>query len=492
MKPLRLLTAMSLLFGCGHQMTSVAPASVAAEEAGFFPLPSSLARDPKQLPIPPLDFKVVSPQRVVLDNGLTVYLLPDRASPLVQLEALIYAGSVDDPPEKVGLADLTVGLMASGGAGGLNADALDERLERVAADGFSNAGEELSSVSLNLRSQDLELLLPTFASMVQAPRFQADRLESLRTRYLEAVRRRTDSAEGLAGRGVKKAVYGSSSPMAREATGGTLRRIARADLVDFHRERITPAATALLVSGDFDSEKVLSRLKTLFGEWKGRPHPARPEPAKAPLSRRIFWIPKESPQAKIRLGGRGFERRSKREYAIRVLNSAMSGFGVGRIYKEVRDRRGLAYSATAIASPGPEGGLLLASVDTRPEQTGAAIDATLEQLRKAATVEPPTPPEIATAQDMSLNSFAFRFDSASKIVRERAILDFFGYPDDYLDHFREEMAAVQPSEVAEAARSLYELGSLQIVVVGPPSVLPLLEKLGPVTRVDDVERWSGG
>src|SRR6185503_12110837 len=138
-----------------------------------------------------------------------------------------------------------------------------------------------------------------------------------------------------------------------------------------------------------------------------------------------IFIPKQTPQVKIRIGGPGYKRLDPAEYPMRVVSTALGSFGVGRLYKEVRDERGLAYSAYCYAGSGPTTGAFIAGFDTKPESTEKAIEVALPILEgKDGAL---TKPELATAVDMSVNSFAFRFDSAAKIAWERAVLDLLGF-----------------------------------------------------------------
>ncbi len=162
---------------------------------------------------------------------------------------------------------------------------------------------------------------------------------------------------------------------------------------------------------------------------------------------------------------------------------------MGRLYKEVRDARGLAYSAYASVSPGPTSGMFLAGADTKPATAGKAIEAILQILEQTAGPKPISLPEISLAADMSVNSFAFRFDAPEKIVREKAVFDLFGYPEDYLDTFRAKIAKVDPAAAVQAAKQVLRLDELQIVVVGPPEAVGDLSAFGPVTRITDVEAF---
>jgi zinc protease len=457
---------------------------------GYFPLPEPLAKDPAKLEIPPLDFEVKRPERVTLENGITLYLLADRTVPIVSVNALVFGGGAEEPAEKLGLADFAFGLLASGGAGKRSAEELDELLEFHAANAGGGSGVELSSFGLNLRSQDLPTLFPVFADMLLRPRYQKDRFEVAIARSIEAVRRRPDSPDGLAARALAKAIHGKDSPFAREPTERTLKAITVADLKAFRERLVTPASTTFLVSGDFDREALLKLFRQQFGGWKGGPRLARRFPPAGKLERRVIFVPKELAQTKLRIGGHGFQRLDPDEFAIRVMNTALGGgLGAGRLYREIREAKGLAYSAYSVAAPGPTVGMFYAGADTQPPRTAQALEAMLATLDEVRGAKALTVPEVSVASDMYLNAFAFRFDSASKIVNEKAVFDLFNYPDDYLDTFRENVARVDAEAVAKAANRLLDPASFQIVVVGPRSLEKELARFGPVTVIEDVEAF---
>ncbi len=348
---------------------------------GYFPLPKALSADPTKLEIPTLDFEVLAPERVVLDNGLQIYLLADRTVPMLTVSALVWGGGFDEPADKLGVSDFAFGLLASAGAGKRTAEELDELLEFHAANAGGGSGGETSSFGIDLRSGDVDTLFPVFADMLLRPRFQKDRFEIAIARAIEGVRRRPDSPDGLAGRALVKAIYGKDSVFAREPTEQTLRAIRISDLEAFRKKILSPKSTVLLVSGDFDREKLLGLVKTHLGGWRGGERIVRSYPPSAPLSRRVVFVPKEVAQTKIRIGGYGFQRRSPEEFALRVLNTALGGgLGAGRLYREIREAKGLAYSAYSVVAPGPTRGLFYAGADTRPEQTADAIAAMLSTL----------------------------------------------------------------------------------------------------------------
>ena len=461
---------------------------LSADGAGYFPLPKALKVKPEGIKPKPFDLDIKKPEKVKLANGLQLYLVEDHAAPLTSVRALVQVGSHDDPAAKLGLAEVLFEVMSSGGAGDKNADQLDELLEQQAADLFASAGDELSSVTLAMRAQDVEKLLPIFADVLMRPRLQADRFEVAVNRLLENVRRRTDRPEGLAARALQKAIFGPTSLIARESTPATLKAVKAEDLKALHARAFGPVTTSLLVTGDFDKAKVVEQLTALFGGWKGGQPPKRDYGPMPKLERRVIFVPKQAAQVKVRIGGLGYARLDPKEYAMRIVSTSLGSFGVGRLYKEIRDERGLAYSAWCAAHSGPTTGTFTAGFDTRPESTAAAIELGLPILE--AKDGPLTKAELAAGADMAVNSFAFRFDSASKIAWERAVLDVYGYPDDYLADFRANIAKVDEAAAKAAREALAQGGQFQIVVVGPEGKVGELSKFGPVTTITDVEAWK--
>jgi len=450
-------------------------------------LPPALAVDPTKLPAAPLALTLRKPETLALANGVTVYLVEDHTTPLVLLRAILPFGSVDEPADKLGLASLTAELLTEGGAGALSAEALDELLEFHAADASSGATDEYATVSLSVRAADLAKLFPVFADVLQRPRFDAKRFEVARASALESIRRREDRPDAVASRALNKAVFGPDSPLAREPLQKHLEAISLADVKRFFAAACSPRGTRLVITGDFDAAMVKALLSLHVAGWKGAAPPARTWPTPPALTRRVILVPRNVPQVKIRVGTWGFARQSPDEYALRLVNTALGSFGVGRLYKEIRDERGLAYSAYSVVSPGPTTGLFLAGFDTRPEQAVEALKLGLHVLDGVGAGEPLSQGELDTAAEMSLNAFVFRFDTAARIGFERALYDAFGYAPDYLERYRERTQAVTLAQANAAARRYSK--DLQIVVVGPASLEAALTTLGPVTVISDVERF---
>src|SRR5438105_1487762 len=151
----------------------------------FLPLlaaPAALAanavdsRDPRSMTFEPVKIPTPNAERVVLDNGIVVYLLPDIELPLVTVSAMIRTGSIYEPPEKIGLAELTGVVMRTGGTDRMSADQVDETLEYLAANVSGGIGQERGGATLDIMEKDFPNGLAIVAHLLPHPAFEAGKM----------------------------------------------------------------------------------------------------------------------------------------------------------------------------------------------------------------------------------------------------------------------------------------------------------------------------
>lgn len=475
---------------CSSAARRPAPASprLSDGDPSWFWLPEVLRQRPDGLPAEPLAFEVPAPVIEALPGGLKLYVLEDHSVPLVHVRALVSLGSLEDPEGKAGLTAVLLASMRAGGAGSLGPEALDDALERSAMLLEAGTSDELSEVALDVRAADLERGLGLFFDVLRRPRLEAQAVESVLRRAREAVRRRRDDPADMATRALLRALWGERGP-ARETTEASLSRIARADLVALHERAFAPGATRLLVTGDFDPALVRAAAARLSASWPTRASPLRALPAPpAPKPRRVILLARGTAQAKVRIGQLGPARHGPDEDRLRLLDAVLGGApGASRLYNEIRDRRGLAYDVGSSVALGPSGGVVLVAADTRPEATREVLEKALEVVEGVRGESPVRAEELALAKDSFVNSFAFRFDTASKAAYERAVHDALGYPPGYLATERDRILAITPEAITSAARAALRPESMQIVVVGDPAQVGDLSIFGPVRVITEVE-----
>jgi zinc protease len=432
----------------------------------------SLLGDPRAMRFDPVTFMIPDVERVVLKNGIIVYLLPDPELPLATVSAMIRTGAVYEPPEKVGLAALTGTVMRTGGTARMTGDQIDEELEFLAANVAIGIGSESGTASLDLLKKDLERGLVIFADMLRTPAFEPAKVELAKRQALEAIRRRPDSPAGIAAREFRKLLYGAEHPLGRESTVETVSRITREDLVAFHRRFLTPNDLILGVSGDFEKPPMLDALRKTFGDWKPQPvtlpaiAPVTASPA-AGISRSVNILRRDLTQTHLRVGHLSVKEDDPDFFALALLDDILGGNSfTSRLFRDVRSRQGLAYSVGSRLVPGNLGpGVFLLHALTKGSSTHQALASMLDHMERLRQ-EPVTDEELQFAKDAFLNSFVFSFADAGQIVGRLIALEYFGLPRDFLQRFRDSVVKVTKEDLLHVARRHLHPERVIILAVG--------------------------
>lgn len=440
--------------------------------------------DPRKLTFPPLDFTIPKSERVTLSNGMVVYLLEDHELPLVNVTAYIRTGSIYEPEELAGLAGITGAVLRSGGTVSLSPEELDAELEFMASGVESGIGDDLGNVSMYTLKKNLDRTMSLFAEVIIAPAFSDARFELARKNTLEAIRRQNDDPKGIAGREIRRSLY-AGHPLGRVATSETVQRIGRDDMIAFYKRFYRPQGMILAVSGDFDSAEMKSRLEKLFGGWRpaGEPLPAVAEPLPTPR-REVLFAQKQVSQSVVRMGHLGVEKNNPDQYAIRVMDYILGGGFTSRLTQEIRSNQGLAYHAGSRFDIGRRfPGLFIAETETKAASTARAISL-MDEIIAGMTKEPVSTEELLLAKESIINSFIFGFAKADSVVNQQARLEFYGFPDGYLESFRANIARVTRDDVLRVSRKYLRPDLLSVMVVGDGKKFDKpLTTFGPVREI---------
>jgi zinc protease len=448
---------LTLLAGCATTRGAGAAPEGAAQQASI---------DPRKLSFPPLKFQLPKSERVQLKNGMVVYLLQDHELPIVSLTALLNAGSIYEPPDKVGLAALTGSVLRSGGTVKTPPDLLDRELEFMASSIESSINADHATVSLSTLAKNLDRTLTLFTEVMTEPAFDPARVNLAKSHAVESIRRQNDDPKEIAGRELNLAVY-RGHPLGRIPTLASVAAITREDMIAFQHRYFYPANTILAVSGDFDREKLLQSLETLFGSWPNRAasFPEVPNP-KEDLSPEVLHVQKEVNQSVIRMGHLGIDKNNPDLYAIRVMDYILGGGFTSRLTREIRSNQGLAYNVDCYFDIGRRfRGPFIAETETKSETTARAITL-LRSIIEGMTQTEVSEVELKLAKDAIINSFIFGFARSDVVVNQQARLAFYGYPAGYLENYRDNIARVTREDVLRVARKYLQPESMKLVVVG--------------------------
>jgi predicted Zn-dependent peptidase len=430
--------------------------------------PAELLVHPGRMAFPELTFRPPRSKRRVLANGMVLHVMEDHELPLVHVRATVRTGAYLEPDARLGLADICGAVMRTGGTRSMDGDALDEELEFMAGSVETWIGEESGGATLSVLRKDMDRGLALFADVLMNPAFAPDKLELKKGQVIEAIRRRNDQPGAITQREWRRKVY-AGHPFGRISTIATVRSITRADLVEFHRRTFFPRNILLAASGDFEESDLVAKLERAFSGWKDRDEkiPAAPE-VPLVLERSLEYIRKDVPQANIRIGHLGVTKADPDWHALEVMDAILGGNGfVSRLMREVRSNRGLAYSVGSAVTGGRSRGVILASLSTKSKSCVEALSLVIS-IMDSMREKPPTEEELRVAKESLINSFVFQFTSAWGTVTQAADLEYLGLPPDWLETYRDRIAAIAGADVHRVAGRHLHPGKARILVVGKP------------------------
>jgi predicted Zn-dependent peptidase/outer membrane lipoprotein-sorting protein len=440
-----------------------------------------LVYPPLNQPQPPV------PERVELENGMIVYLLEDHELPIIDISLRVRTGSIYEPADKVGLADITGTVMRTGGTVGKTGDELDEILENLAASVEVGIGLSSGTGSMSVLKEDIDIGLSILADVLMNPAFREDKIELAKVQHRSAISRRNDDAQSIAAIEFPKLIHGADSPYARTTEYDTVNSITRAHLVGFHQKYFRPNNIILGVLGDFDSQVMLDKIREAFKEWESAAIEF-PEKPKIPenFEQKIALVTKDDVnQTNIRMGHVGWLR-SNDDYAALVVTCQILGIGFSsRLTNRIRVEQGLAYDVGNNYGAGYDvPGTFLIYCGTKSEATVTAISAILEEVERMRTEEV-TDVELAQAIDGFMNSSVFDYDTKGKILGRAVRYAYYGYPQDFVEALMARIRTVTKADIKRVATEYLHPDKFTLLAVGKAGDFDQpLSTLGDVVEVD--------
>jgi zinc protease len=442
----------------------------------------------EKIPVPKLhEFKPQEPKRILLKNGIVVFLQEDHELPFVSGSVLIPAGARDESAAKTGLVELYGQAWRTSGTAKMDGDALDDLLEAKAAHIETGGGEESTTLAWDSLKGDADQVFSLALDLLLHPKFNAEKLQLAQQQLATGIVRRNDDESEIASREAVKLVYGPNSPYTRQPELATIGAVTVDDLKAWH-DRTIGGKLIVGISGDFDPVAMEAKLRAAFeGLPPVKAAPARHDVFAGPKPGISFIDKEDVNQSDVEIVGLGTDRRNPDVPTLALMNDILGGGFSSRLVQKVRTELGLAYEVSggygfAYDHPATFRVIVLT-------KSASTVDATKAALGEIAglTTKPFTQEELERAKDNILNSFLFRYDSREKVLSERERLEFYGYPADYLETYEAALKKVTLADLNAAAKKYIHPDQLAVLVVGNgPEIKPGLDelKLGSVQSID--------
>ena len=406
-------------------------------------------------------------EKVVSPAGIEAWLVREQTVPLVSLNYAFHGGSSQDEAEKSGAANLAADLLDEG-AGDLDGNTFHERLESHAIELSFRVGRDEFRGSLRALNEHREEAFDLLRLALTAPRFDADAIERVRGQELSSLRRDTTNPNDLASRSWWQTAF-PGHPYGRESKGAleTVPRITADDMRDYVRRVFARNELTISIVGDVDAKTAGELIDRAFAGLPAK-NDLKPVATASPrgLGRRIV-INVDVPQAVVTFGGQGIARNDPDFMAAYIVNHILGGGSFSsRLYKEVREKRGLAYGVSDSLMWFKRAAVVIGGTATRADRTGDAL-AIIELETKRMAENGPTADEMAAAKSFLKGAYALLLDSSSKIAAQLTQIQLDNLGIDYIQRRGAMIDAVTVADAKRVAKRLYG-GGMLVTVAGRP------------------------
>lgn len=434
--------------------------------AGIFPVAALVSAAFIAIAMPVYAVEI---RKVVSEKGIVAWFVPDKSVPLIAMSfAFRNAGSATDPDGKEGLAEMASSLLDEG-AGDLKSQDFQRALEDIAAQLSFGAGRDSFSGRLRTLSAERGKAFNLLRLALNAPRFDDKPVERVRSQILASLRQSVENPRRISGQLWSKTVFaGHPYSKLSDGTDKTVAGLTAKDLKSFVHERFSRNRLIIGVVGDISEQELKSRLDSVFGDL----------PATGPKFDISETIPKGAgktlivrkpiPQSVVILGHAGIKRDDPDWYTALLVTRVFGGGGLSsRLYEEIREKRGLAYSVYAYLSPMEHSGLIAGGVATQNARAAESIAVIRAEWKKLAE-KGITAKELATAKTYLNGSFPLRLGSSRGIANMLVGIQVSDLGMDYIEKRPSIINAITLKEANRVAGRLFRADDLTVVIVGDP------------------------
>jgi zinc protease len=410
-------------------------------------------------------------ERVVSPGGIEAWLVRETSVPLVAMEFAFRGGASQDPADKPGVAYMAASSLDEG-AGDLDAKAFQQVIERNAISLSFRANRDDFRGSLKVLSDRKDAGFDLLRLALTQPRFDQEPVERIRAQMLTALKRETTSPSDIGSRLWWRTAF-PDHPYGRP-TNGTLEsvpNIQRDDLKAFTGRVLARDNLKVGVVGDIDAKELGLVLDRIFGAL-----PAKAELSSIPDTKlasvgRTLEVELDVPQTVVSFGGIGIARKDPDYIPAFMVNHILGGGSFSsRLYREVREKRGLAYSVYSYLLPLDATSLFMGGTQTRTDKSKEAVGLIEEEIKRLAQ-SGPSEDELDKTKSYLKGSYALNFDTSTKIAAQLVQLQVDELGMDYWERRNGLIDAVTLEDVRRVAKRLLD-GGVLVTVVGRSQPIP--------------------
>ncbi len=440
-------------------------------------------------PGPPRPFEFPTAAEKTLPNGLRVFVVTDHKEPALAARLLIMsAGTIKDPADRPGVAEMTANLLTQG-TEKRSAKDIADAIDFVGGSLSASAGKDGTTVTLDVVRRDLDLGLDLMSDVVLHPSFRAEELERQRQQLLSSLTVQYSDPQYLASAVFSRVVYGNSPyGLPGEGTPETVQKLNRDQLAEFQHSNYAPNQSFLAFAGDITPEQAFAAAEKYFGAWEKKDVSSTVPVLPGPLSGRHFWLidKPDAVQTQIRVGKLGIRRGDPNYIPVEVMNRIFGGGYNSLLNTEVRVKKGLTYGAYSQFAPHLYTGAFFVGTFTRTDATVEATKLVVDLLSQMSTGGV-TPPQLNFARDYLAGVYPIQSETAEQVADRVLTVAIYRLPPDYNRTYPDKIRSVTSEQVGEMAKRYLSTADLDVILVGnAASFRDALKKEFPQAAYDEI------
>jgi predicted Zn-dependent peptidase len=399
-----------------------------------------------------------------LPNGLRIITEPMPSLRSVAVGCWIDTGTRDENPKEAGVSHFLEHLLFKGSEK-LSAREVNETLDAIGAESNAFTSKETTCYWTRLLDQDLPVGLDVLAEIIQRPAFRINEIDSERQVVIEEINMNEDDPTDVVFENFSTAVF-AGHPLEEPVLGTreSIRGMTRDEIHGYWRRRYGAGSMVFAAAGSVDHEEVVEMVAERFGDWDGVT--VEHEYSSVVLESRVNVTRRETEQAHLILGGQGLPRNDERRWAFEVLNHVMGSGMSSRLFREVREERGLAYAVYGFKLSYADNGAWGVHVGTTPHQTDTALSVIRAELAKVIE-EGITSEELERAKGSMRGGLALALEDANSRMVRLGRDELAGMPHLSVDERLEKLEAVDLDQVRAIAADLFGSPTRVLGAVGP-------------------------
>ncbi len=415
-----------------------------------------------------LPARAVEVQRVVSPGAIEAWLVEDHSNPIISLSLAFRGAAALDPAGREGLAAMVAATIDEG-AGDLESQAFRARMEDLSIRVSFDAGLDEFGGTLRTLTENRETAFDLLRLALTEPRFDDAPVERIRGQILAGLRQSIEDPNDIAGRNVMR-LYFPDHPYGRpsEGTPESVAAITTADLRRFVAARFGRDQLKVAVVGDITAGELAALLDRTFLALPAVAAGAEVPDATPQGAGELVVIEKNIPQSVVSFGHIGIKRDDPDFYTAYVVNYILGGGGfAARLYEEIREKRGLAYSVYSYLHPLRHAALLGGGVATQNARVGQSIELIRQEWARMAA-SGPSEAELEAAKTFLTGSYPLRQSSSGRIARMLLGIQLENLGIEYINRRNGLIEAVTLEDARRVAKRLYDEKQLTFVIVGQP------------------------